>query len=343
MADLTAYDAVIDVRSPDEFALDHLPDAVNLPVLSNEERARVGTINAEQSSFEANRIGAAIISRNIAQLLENELAEKPRHWRALIYCWRGGNRSGSLATVLARIGYRVQVLEGGYRAYRRWVIDALQPLSEQQFRVIGGRTGTGKSRILRALGELGAQVLDLEALANHRGSVLGLLPQTSQPSQKMFDTRLRVALAQLDQQQPVYVESESRKIGQVQVPESLITQIRKSPCNIIDMSVPARAHFLLDDYPHFVDQPNLLIAHLEKLNAMHGGKKIADWTTMIRSEQWHPFVQDMLTNHYDPSYDQSMRRNFALLDDANRIVIGTPSPTDDDFIQAAREVLALNT
>ena len=343
MAAPDAFDTIIDVRSPDEFALDRLPGAINLPVLSNDERAQVGTINAEQSSFDANRIGAAIISRNIAQLLETQLADKPRQWRALIYCWRGGNRSGSLATVLARIGYRAQVLQGGYRAYRRWVLDTLPTLSEQPFQVIGGRTGTGKSRILRALQELGAQVLDLEALANHRGSVLGLLPQTSQPSQKLFDSRLRVALASLNPALPVYVESESRKIGQVQVPESLISEIRKSPCNIIDMCVDARANFLLDDYPHFVDQPDLLITHLEKLNAIHGGKKIASWTSMIRDEQWHSFVKDMLSNHYDPSYDKSMKRNFALLDDANRIAIDAPSPKTNDFLRAAREILALSS
>ena len=342
MANLKDYDAVIDVRSPDEFALDHLPGAINLPVLSNEERAQVGTINAQQSSFDANRIGAALISRNIAQLLDTQLADKPRHWQALIYCWRGGNRSGSLATVLARIGFRIQVLDGGYRSYRRWVIDALGALSEQQFRVIGGRTGTGKSRILRALNELGAQVLDLEALANHRGSVLGLLPQTRQPSQKLFDTRLRIALAQLDPNRPVFVESESRKIGQIQIPESLINRIRSSPCHIIDMPVAARANFLLNDYPHFVDQPDLLVDHLEKLNALHGGKTIEHWTSLIRSQQWQSFVQDMLSNHYDPSYDQSMRRNFALLDEANRIAINAPSPGTAEFTQAARDILALS-
>jgi tRNA 2-selenouridine synthase len=216
---LTSFDDLIDARSPSEYHEDHLPGAISLPVLDDEERARVGTLYKQDSPFAARRLGAALVSRNIARHLETALAGKPRAWRPLVYCWRGGKRSGALAHVLREVGWAARTLEGGYRAYRRWVVAELaaQP-ARFAYRVVHGATGSGKSRLLRALARAGAQVLDLEALAAHRGSVLGGLPGEPQPSQKRFESRLYAALAALDPGRPVYVEGESRKIGQLQVP-----------------------------------------------------------------------------------------------------------------------------
>ncbi|MGB7183411.1 MAG: tRNA 2-selenouridine(34) synthase MnmH [Burkholderiaceae bacterium] len=338
ISDLSAeFDDIIDVRSPGEFAIDHLPGAVNFPVLSDAERAQVGTVNAEQSSFDANRLGAALVSGNISRLLSGPLATKSRQWRPLVYCWRGGNRSGSLATVLARIGYRTQVLDGGYRAYRRWVVQNLPILVQGlDLRVIAGRTGSGKSRILDALAERDAQVLDLEALANHRGSVLGLLPGTSQPSQKQFESRLRQALAHLDRNKPVYVESESRKIGQVQVPESLITQMRASRCHVVNVPVAARAAFLMHDYDHFVRNPSHLIQQLERLRERYGNEQLTAWAAKANGGEWNSLVEELLTTHYDPSYDRSMARNYQNLSSANQVYIDAiPKPGPKDFSLAA--------
>lgn len=338
ISDLSAeFDDIIDVRSPGEFAIDHLPGAVNFPVLSDAERAQVGTVNAEQSSFDANRLGAALVSGNISRLLSGPLATKSRQWRPLVYCWRGGNRSGSLATVLARIGYRTQVLDGGYRAYRRWVVQNLPILVQGlDLRVIAGRTGSGKSRILDALAERDAQVLDLEALANHRGSVLGLLPGKSQPSQKQFESRLREALAHLDRNKPVYVESESRKIGQVQVPESLITQMRASRCHVVNVPVAARAAFLMHDYDHFVRNPSHLIQQLERLRERYGNEQLTAWAAKANGGEWNSLVEELLTTHYDPSYDRSMARNYQNLGSANQVYIDAiPKPGPKDFSLAA--------
>lgn len=333
---LARFDSIIDVRSPDEFEHDCLPGAINLPVLSNEERELVGTINAQESAFAAKRQGAALVAANIGRLLAEHLADKPPSWKPLIYCWRGGNRSGSLATVLARIGWRTTVLDGGYRAYRRWVIkqiDKLAPLTE--FHVVAGRTGSGKSRLLQELTDMGASVLDLEGLANHRGSVLGLLPDDVQPSQKQFESRLAKALAELNGNGPVYVESESRKIGQVQIPNALIARMRSSTCTVLDFPVPVRTAFLIRHYAHFLQQPALLLKQLKRLHEMHGAARIEAWAAMADAGQWHSLVTELLTLHYDPAYDRSMKRNYQQLDQAR--VVAWPDGVPAELADATAE------
>lgn len=318
MNGLAGFDTIIDVRSPDEFEHDRLPGAINLPVLSNAERELIGTINAQDSAFAAKRQGAALVAANIGRLIGEHLADKPPGWKPLVYCWRGGNRSGSLATVLSRIGWRTTVLEGGYRAYRRWVIsqiDKLAPLTD--FHVIAGRTGSGKSLLLQELSDMGRPVLDLEGLANHRGSVLGLLPDDVQPSQKQFESRLAKALAEFNDDSPVYVESESRKIGQVQIPNALITQMRSSTCTVLNFPVPVRAEFLIRHYAHFLQQPELLLKQLRRLYEMHGEVRIETWATLADTGQWNALVTELLTLHYDPAYDRSMKRNYHHLDQAS--------------------------
>ena len=318
MCQLSEFQTIIDVRSPNEFEQDHLPGAINLPVLDDAERAQVGTLNAQASAFSAKRHGASLVAANIAKLIAGPLADKPPGWKPLVYCWRGGNRSASLATVLARIGWRTTVLTGGYRAYRRWVIDQIDKLAPvTDFHVIAGRTGSGKSRLLQALSANQVQVLDLEALANHRGSVLGLLPDDIQPSQKQFESRLAAALAQFDSASPVFVESESRKIGQVQIPSALIAKMRASPCTVLDFPVPVRTHFLIRHYAHFLQQPELLLKQLRRLHEMHGSARIESWATLADDGQWEALVSDLLTQHYDPAYDRSMKRNYQQLNQAS--------------------------
>ncbi|MEZ5741085.1 MAG: tRNA 2-selenouridine(34) synthase MnmH [Burkholderiaceae bacterium] len=336
-------DAIIDARSPAEYALDHLPGAICLPVLSDDERARVGLLNREASAFEAHRLGAGLVSANIARHLQGPLADKPRDFRALVYCWRGGNRSGALATVMARVGWQVMLLEGGYKAWRKAMLDTLSHrIGALSLIVLAGRTGTGKSRVLTRMGELGAQVLDLEALARHRGSVLGAIPGDAQPSQKHFETLLWSAIAGFETQRPVWVESESRKIGAVQVPHDLIVAMRASPCLTIDMPADMRCELLLDDYPHLVDDPRHLLLQLERLQALHGQERLEHWRDQIAQGQFRPFVLDLLQSHYDPAYDRSMKRNY--LDQASGRAISPDAGVDslDEMIEdLARQALAL--
>ena len=243
--EIDLFDEVIDVRSPAEFAEDHVPRARNHPVLDDAERAEVGTLYKQVSPFESKKRGAALVSRNIARHLEETFRSRDRGWRPLVYCWRGGKRSGAMTHVLREVGWQAAQLEGGYKAYRREVVAQLESLPRRfRYVVLCGETGSGKSRLLEALGALDAQVLDLEQFAAHRGSVLGNLPATPQPAQKMFETRLWDALRALDPAAPVFVEAESKKIGQIQVPDALLETMRSGHCIRIEAPLEARVQFL---------------------------------------------------------------------------------------------------
>lgn len=334
---LSEFDTLIDARSPAEYAEDHLPDAINAPVLDDSQRARVGTLNAQAGAFEAKRLGAALVSRNIGDLIERLFSDRERGWRPLVYCWRGGNRSGSLATVLARIGWRTTVIDGGYRAFRRHVIGDLSVLPARlRFLVVGGRTGSGKSRLLERLAADGEQVLDLEAIACHRGSVLGGLPGEPQPSQKGFETLVWDRLRGFDPGRPVFVESESKKVGRCQIPDALISEIRASQVAVIEADVPVRSRFLLGEYQHFrSDVPGLNIL-LDCLVPLHGVERVTDWKALIEQDRWIELVERLLVEHYDPSYDRSMRRNFGLLDQASVVRL---EGTDDAALMRAADML----
>lgn len=333
-----AYDSVIDVRSPAEFAEDHVPGAICLPMLDDEERARVGYLYKQVSPFESRRLGAMLASRNIARHLEHSLSGHDRAWRPLIYCWRGGKRSGAFTHVLREIGWNADVLEGGYRAYRRQVVEQLEALPRRlQFRVIQGPTGSGKSRLLASLARAGAQVLDLEELAAHRGSVLGALPERPQPSQKRFESALLAVIRRFDPDLPVYVEGESRKIGQIQIPPALIETMRAAECVALEVDVSVRATLLLDEYRHFFDDPADLETRLGHLAALHGNHVIDEWKTLIRAADWPSLVDRLLREHYDPAYRKSAARNFVRLAEARMLRIDDGS--DGGFTRAAESLL----
>ena len=311
LADIRRFDDVLDARSPSEFADDHLPGAINVPVLDDEERALVGPVYKQQSAFEAKRLGAPIAARNIARAIEERFAERPRDWRPLVYCWRGGGRSGSLAHVLRQVGWNAARLDGGYKAFRRQVVAELDRLPETlRFHVICGATGSGKSRLLEALAEAGAQVLDLEALAAHRGSVLGERPDAPQPSQKSFETAIWTGLSELDPSRPVYVESESRKVGNLRVPERLIERMRAARCFRLEAQPSTRVALLLEEYAHFVADPRLLAEKLRCLAPLHGAARIEGWIAELDRGDWQALVSDLLASHYDPAYRRSLERNY---------------------------------
>ena len=311
LSQLQAFDAILDARSPSEFADDHLPGAINAPVLDDDERALIGTIYKQGSAFEAKRAGAPIASRNIARHLETLFAEKPRDWKPLVYCWRGGGRSGSLAHVLRQVGWDAKRLEGGYKAFRKQVAAELETMPRRfDFKVICGATGSGKSRLLESLVEAGAQVLDLEVLAAHRGSVLGDLPDNPQPSQKSFETTLWTALSGFDPARPVFVESESKKVGNLRVPDALITRMRDSECLRLEAAAPERVALLREDYAHFEARPGALAQKLDCLAPLHGAERISQWKALLEAGDWDALVHDLLESHYDPAYRKSLFRNY---------------------------------
>ena len=338
LAQLRGFDEVIDARSPAEFAEDHLPGAINAPTLDDAERALVGTVYKQQSAFEAKRIGAPLAARNIARHIEERFAQRPRGWRPLVYCWRGGGRSGSLVHVLRQVGWNAQRLEGGYKAFRRQVVAELETLPAPfTFHVVCGATGSGKSRLLEALAAEGAQVLDLEALAAHRGSVLGSLPQSPQPTQKSFETALWTALSQFDARRPVWVESESRKIGSLRVPDALLERMRGSRCFRLEAPPGVRVQLLLEDYRHFVGQPAELLGKLELLRQLHGDERLQLWRGHLASGAWEPLVHDLLESHYDPAYRKSLARNYR--DAATATVVRVDDRSHAAFRAIARSLI----
>src|SRR5438552_4790240 len=335
--DFKDFDAIIDARTPAEYALDHIPGAVSAPVLDDAERAEVGTLYKKVSPFEAKKLGGALVAKNVARHVEQLFGKKDKRWRPLIYCWRGGKRSGAMAHILREIGWDAQTLEGGYRAYRRWVVDALATVpAEIDFIVVHGPTGSGKSRFLAALGKAGAQVLDLEALAAHRGSVLGGLPGEPQPSQKWFESQLLAAVENFDRARPVFVEGESKKIGELQVPDALMARMRASRCITLETDLSTRVTLLLDEYRHFVADRAALEAQLDCLTALHGKERIAQWKALAAAGNWREFVTRLLIEHYDPAYRRSSMHNFEQLGAAQRVAIA--SAHENAFARAAESL-----
>jgi len=327
IARLDDFSAVIDARSEAEYELDHLPGALNWPSLNNEERKTIGTIYAQVSPFEAQKRGAALVAANIARHIEREVIDKPRGWQPLVYCWRGGKRSGALALVLGEIGFRVGVLEGGYKAFRSAVLAALPELAARlDYRVVCGPTGAGKTRLLHALAHAGAQVLDLEALASHRSSVLGTIPGRPQPMQKRFDTLVWDQLRRFDPVRPVFVESESRKVGNLAVPDALIERMRSSPCLRLELPDDERVSLLMEDYDFFVQDQALFCDRLGALTELRGKAVVQAWQAQVAAGQIENVVRELLLKHYDPGYASSIVRNFSGYAQAKTIAPANRSP-----------------
>lgn len=334
---LASFDEILDVRTPLEFAEDHIPGAVSAPVLSNEERVIVGTLY-KQSPFEATRLGAAMVARNIAHHLETTFADRPRNWRPLVYCWRGGKRSGSMTTWFNLIGWQARQLDGGYKAYRQRVLDDLERWpSRFRYVALTGHTGTGKTRLLHALAEAGAQVLDLEGLARHRGSLLGALPGEPQPTQKAFDTALVAAFSRLSPERPVFIEAESRRIGQITLPSSLLDAFHAGRCVRVCTPLPIRVKFLLEDYGHLFDTPQYFKDQLARLVGLHSRQTVGHWHALVDANERERLFTELIEAHYDPAYARSSLRSFGNID---RALPFSFDPCSSTQVEQARELIS---
>lgn len=323
---LHEFSAVIDARSPAEYAHDHLPGAINWPSLNDQERARVGTLYKQVSPFEARKLGASLAAANIARHIAAHVLEQPKHWRPLLYCWRGGQRSGALALVLGQIGFAVHRIEGGYKAFRAAMLaDMPAQVARLRFQVLCGPTGSGKTRLLHALAAQGAQVLDLEGLARHRASVLGLLPGQPQPSQKRFEMQLWQQLCAFSPERPVWVEAESKKVGNCTLPDALMQAMRAAACWRLDMPQPARVRLLLEDYPFFVQDPAFFCQRLDTLTALRGHASVKRWQQLAQQARFEEVVAELLAQHYDPGYAQSTQRHFSQFAQARALPLADGS------------------
>ncbi|MDP3403179.1 MAG: tRNA 2-selenouridine(34) synthase MnmH [Brevundimonas sp.] len=300
------YDAIIDVRSPGEFAQDHIPGALNLPVLDDAQRAEVGTMFVQRSKFLARRIGAAYVAHNIAGHLQAALADRDGNFRPLVYCWRGGQRSAAMVTVMEQVGWPVTQLEGGYQTWRRKVVADLYDRDAPadtalKLVLLDGYTGSGKTGILRRLPQEGVQTLDLEALADHRGSLFGA-PRGAQPGQKLFESRIVEALDRLDRTRPIVVEAESSRIGNLTLPPVLWAAMKAAPRIEVTVPVEARVALVLNDYRAIGADVEALEAALRRLPRHHSRETIAGWVTAAREGRLAELVTDLMLQHYDPAY-----------------------------------------
>lgn len=307
------FDCLIDARSPAEFAEDSLPGAINHPVLDNEERAIVGTIYKQQGAFEARRVGAAMVAANLARHWRESFADKPANWRPLVFCWRGGMRSGSMVTWMRMTGWDAQQLRGGYKAFRRHVVERLPALIPGlRLVVLCGQTGTAKTRILQAMAAQGAQVLDLEGMARHKGSMLGAWPGCPQPTQKHFETQLYTALQHFDLSRPIFIESESARIGLISLPQELVAHLRASTELAEIVAEPAvRLDFLLRDYAYLGDDIAALQERMGKFVQLQGHETVNRWKTWAAEANLPALFAELMQRHYDPQYQRSLGRNFA--------------------------------
>ncbi|MEM7697686.1 MAG: tRNA 2-selenouridine(34) synthase MnmH [Verrucomicrobiota bacterium] len=329
------FDEIVDVRAPGEFAEDHISGAINLPVLDDAERVTIGTIYKQRSAFEARKQGAAIVSRHIGEFLETHFAGKGKDYRPLVYCWRGGQRSGSLATVLADVGWSVGQLEGGYRNYRTAVLETLQARGASlPFVVLNGYTGAGKTAILQRLHEAGEQVLDLESAASHKGSVFGGDSRNPQPAQKRFESLLYDAVAPMNSNRPVFVEAESAKIGRLNLPNPIWQRLKGAPVIEIDSPVASRAAHILSEYRDWLDDLERIDETIDRLHRYHSTQKRSEWKALAAAGRWEAFTESLLSEHYDQHYRIGGKGNY----EAPRKIITLPNPSEERLLAATSQI-----
>jgi tRNA 2-selenouridine synthase len=333
---LARFDTIIDVRSPAEFADDHVPGAINLPVLSNAERAEVGTIYKQESPFRANRIGGAIVARNIAGHLETALRDKPRGWRPLVYCWRGGMRSNAMATILSSVGWPVGLVKGGYKTWRREVVQGVDvDTAPLPITLIDGPTGSAKTAILQAIAAQGGQVIDLEGLANHRGSAFGAFEDAPQPAQRLFETEIWDRLRRFDLTRPIYVEAESARVGVRRVPRRLWHEMLAAPRIEIHVPASVRSSFLVSAYGDAVSDRDSVARSLDLLKPFHSKETLAGWQALADAGAHRQLAEALMLEHYDPLYARSRKRR----QDQPVLVVPLAALSPDDIARAAKTIL----
>ena len=315
---------IIDARSESEFAADNIPGAINLPTLNDQERIEVGTLYKQVSPFKARIRGASLAARNIANHVEHSLSELPQGHPMWVYCWRGGQRSGSLALVLKEIGFAPRLINGGYKHWRNEVMSGLpRQVESLKWRVLSGPTGVGKTRWLQALAKAGESTLDLEGLGGHRGSLLGDV-SGGQPTQRAFESRLYHHLSSLQAGAEVWVESESANLGKLTIPAALMAKIHAAPQVELKVSLEDRVAQLLKDYPMWIAAPDQLIEKLNVLRPRHSNARIDQWITWIHQNNFEALVSDLLVHHYDPTYAHGAKR----LNQSDRTEVSVGSTQD---------------
>ncbi len=338
--DLSEFTDIIDVRSPEEYELDHIPGSINLPVLNDQERQQVGTLYKE-NPFESRRLGAGIVSANVAKHLQSFLADKPLEYKPLLYCWKGGMRSRSFTLILKSIGWKTHLIRGGYRTFRQHVVTQIDEIFTNpalNLQVLSGLTGVGKTRLLKAIEAEGGQIIDLEGLANHKGSLLGQSPTSDQPTQKKFETLLYHHASQLDLNKPIFIEAESNRIGNVHCPPALWKALNGACVINVDLPTKERIILLREDYPHFQDKPEVLTNLLDILVRLRGNEQVDQWKALVNAKDWNSFVESILIHHYDLCYRRPGHEKSNYQEVTSTISVADAKL--NSFVETARHLLS---
>ncbi len=307
---------IFDVRSPGEWAQGKIPGAINLPLLSNEERVLVGTTYKQSSPQEALLQGLALASGKFAGFVRQVLALAPEK-KIRLYCWRGGMRSQFVASLMKLASCHVMLLEGGYKSFRRHCLDTLA--KNYSLKVLGGKTGVGKTEVLKELQRMGEQVVDLECIANHRGSVFGHIGiEGGQPSCEQFENLIAVALDAMDPKRPIWIEDESLHIGRCRLPHHLYQQMRHAPLYIVEAEKPSRLAMVEQVYSK--EGLHALAEPVEKLHKRLGYERTQLILSAIQKEDLRIF--DWLLEYYDRAYEEMLRRRKRTVE---KVVVHTTS------------------
>ena len=287
---------VLDVRAPIEFAQGHVPGALNLPLFTDEERARIGTTYKQLSQERAVHLGLEFFGPKMSTLVKQAQKLVPGK-EVRLHCWRGGMRSGAVLWLLELAGFRVHLLDHGYKDYRRAVLASFA--GPRQWRVLGGLTGSGKTDVLHALAARGERMLDLEGIAHHKGSAFGAIGQPAQPTQEQFENNLAAALARLPTDAPIWVEDESRQIGRLTSPPALFAQLMAAPRFVLEVPRPARVAKLAAEYG--AEDPALLTEAIERLRKRLGGLATQQAQAAAAAGDF-PRMVELVLDYYDKTY-----------------------------------------
>ncbi len=297
-----AEGVLLDVRSPAEYTQGHIPGAKSFPLFTDEERAKVGICYKQEGRDRAVELGFAIVGPKCADLIAQAKTNAPdRNLR--LYCWRGGMRSGAVAWVLEMAGFNVSLLSGGYKAFRRWGRSQFQ--IPRKVILLGGMTGTGKTEILKALADLKEQILDLEALANHRGSSYGALGLPPQPTNEQFWNLIAIELAKFSLYKPLWIEAESKRIGLCRVPEEIFDKMRQAPVIQISRSRTERLALLVQSYGNANSEE--LVSATERIRKHLGGLKTQEAVDFIQQGKLTE-ASDLILEYYDKAYSYDLKR-----------------------------------
>lgn len=290
---------IIDVRSPGEFTKGHIPGAINLPVFTDQERARVGTVYKQKSKDEAISLGLEIVGPKMKSIADTA-KEYAINNSLKVYCWRGGMRSKKMAWLFDLVGIQTLIIKGGYKAYRNYIHEKFNDI--EHLIVIQGPTGSGKTQLLHTLMDKGEQVIDLEGLAHHKGSAFGALGEPDQPTTEQFQNRLANVVSEFNLNKPIWIESESMSIGRVYLPENLWKRMNDSTLVSIKVPREMRIENIIKEYGGFSIE--LLVSRIEHLKQKLGGEKMQRIIDYVNNGKLYKAV-DILLNYYDKSYDHS--------------------------------------